>query len=165
MAAGPYCKHVNRQAQGLGKKSHCTSSLLGIPPEFVFFTTSLWPAGCGTSWLARWQKIWMMTLHLAQWACEIRIWAQPKATKSIRFFAWPQNLQIKEALLWFLQVLMEGIMFCGIVEFPLKIAFDLETTPYIYFELPGDLSARGPATSICAPQSSHIRKQVWCRAS
>ena len=36
MAAGPYCKHVNRQAQGLGKKSHCTSSLLGIPPEFVF---------------------------------------------------------------------------------------------------------------------------------
>lgn len=36
MAAGPYCKHVNRQAQGLGEKSHCTSSLLGIPPEFVF---------------------------------------------------------------------------------------------------------------------------------
>ena len=36
MAAGPYCKHVNRQAQGLGRKSHCTSSLLGIPPEFVF---------------------------------------------------------------------------------------------------------------------------------
>lgn len=50
-------------------------------------------------------------------------------------------------------------MFCGIVEFPLKIAFDLETTPYIYFELPGDLSARGPAASICAPHISHIRNR------
>ena len=125
----------------------------------VFFTTSLWPAGCGTSWLARWQKIWMTTLHIAQWACEIRFWAQPKRIPKSTVY------RLRRIYCGFSKVLIESIMACGIVKFPLKIAFDLETTPYIYFELPGDLSARGPAAWICAPHISHIRKQVWCRAS
>lgn len=56
-------------------------------------------------------------------------------------------------------------MFCGIVEFPLKIAFDLETTPYIYFELPGDLSARGPAASICAPGFVGAKISCTCTVS
>lgn len=63
----------------------------------------------------------------------------------------------------FSKVLIESIMACGIVGFPLKIAFDLETTPYIYFELPGDLSARGPAAWICAP--GFVGTKISCRCT
>ncbi len=42
---------------------------------------------------------------------------------------------------------------------PIGHCFDLETTPYIYFELPGDLSARGPPASICVTAISCTRCQ------
>lgn len=61
------------------------------------------------------------------------------------------------------KVLIENIMACGIVGIPLEIAFDLETTPYIYFELPGDLSARGPAAWICAP--GFVGTKISCRCT
>ena len=153
MAAGPYCKHFNHHAQGL-----VPLRCWGYHPSF--FLQHLcdrpdvgppdWPGG---------RKIWMTTLHIAQWACEIRFWAQPKRIPKSTVY------RLRRIYCGFSKVLIESIMACGIVKFPLKIAFDLETTPYIYFELPGDLSARGPAAWICAPHISHIRKQVWCRAS
>ena len=71
----------------------------------------------------------------------------------------PQKLQVKEDLLWLLKVLMEGIMFCGIVGFPLEIALILRphhtsTSSFLEISVQEDLQLR----SVSPPYLAH----AWC---
>lgn len=138
-------------------KSHCTSSLLGIPPEFIF---------------EQHQAMWHLLMcqvaeNLNDDPAYSSVGVRNQNLSSTKRYQKHQIICMTHHKIYGLRriyggfwiVLIESIMACGIVGFLLGIAFDLETTPYIYFELPGDLSARGPAASICAPHISHMRNR------